>query len=105
MCVIVIIGATTKGETNFYRDIAQESYLPNMLLKGCLVKLKYSSQGSIQTDENYIPFLTPCVIFRSDIFAKFLLQVLQKHQAKNLSPQHAFKRVSCQVNYIFSKVP
>ena len=34
---------------------------PNMLLKGCLNKLKYSFQGSIQTDENYMPLLTLCV--------------------------------------------
>ena len=73
-----------------------------MLLKGGLVKLKYSFQGPIQTDENYMPLLTLSVKLW-DIFAKFFLQVLQRRQAKYLFHQHAFKWVSCQINIYFPR--
>ena len=63
LCVIVIIGAKTKVATNFYTNVKQKIYHPKMLAKGCLVKLKYSFQGPIQTDENYMPLLTLCVTF------------------------------------------
>ena len=56
--VIVIIGAKLKVATGTYRNVKQKSFLPNMLLKGFLVKLKYSFQGPIQTDQCYMPLLT-----------------------------------------------
>ena len=56
--VIVIIGAKLKVATKFYRNIKQKSFLPKMLLKGFLFKLKYSFQGPIQTDEYYMLLLT-----------------------------------------------
>ena len=71
--VIVIIGAKMKVATKFYRKVKQKSFLPNMLLKGFLVKLKYSFQGPIQTDENYMPLLTLLFVrhLRQDIFQNF----------------------------------
>ena len=73
LCVIVIIGASSKVATNFYRNVKQKSFLPNMLLNGFLVKLKYSFQGPIQTDENYMPLLTLLFVrhLRQDIFQNF----------------------------------
>ena len=71
--VTVIIGAKMKVATKFYRKVKQKSFLPNMLLKGFLVKLKYSFQGPIQTDENYMPLLTLLFVrhLRQDIFQNF----------------------------------
>ena len=60
--VIVIIGAKVKVATKFYRNVKQKSFLPNMLLKGFLAKLKDSFQGPIQTDEYYMPLLTLLVV-------------------------------------------
>ena len=73
LCVIVIMCAKTKVATKLYRNVKQKSFLPNMLLKGFLVKLKYSFQGPIQTDENYMPLLTLLFVrhLRQDIFQNF----------------------------------
>ena len=46
--VIVIIGAKMKVAIKFYRNVKQKCFLPNMILEGFLVKLKYSFQGPIQ---------------------------------------------------------
>ena len=60
--VIVIIGAKVKVAIKFYGNVKQKCFLPNMLLKSFLVKLKYSFQGPIQTDEYYMPLLTLLVV-------------------------------------------
>ena len=99
LCVILIIGAKTKVATKFYKNVKQKRFLPNMLLKDFLVKLKYSFQGPIQTDESYYTFVDSslCVTPQIGHFSKFPLQVLER------CPQHAFKGVSCQINICFPR--
>ena len=74
--------------------VKRRGYLPSMPLKRCIVKLKYSFQGPIQTDENYMPLLTLCVTLQIRHFCQNSVTSFAKTSKKKNYLSNIFLRGS-----------